>query len=29
MDDNESHNHQEQPSVEMFVTTAVKEGELL
>ena len=29
MDDDECHNHQEQPSVEMFVTTAVKQGELL
>ena len=29
MDDDECHNHQEQPSVEMFVTIAVEEAELL
>jgi hypothetical protein len=29
MDDDEYHNHQEKPSVEMFATTAVKKGELL
>ena len=29
MDDDECHNHQKQPAVEMFVTTAMKENELL
>ena len=29
MDEDKYYNHQEQPSVEMFVTTAVKQGELL
>ena len=29
MDDDECGNYQEKPSVKMFVTTAVKEGELL
>ena len=29
MDDDERHNHQEQRAVEMFVTTAMKEGKLL
>jgi len=29
MDEGECHNHQEKPSVEMFVTTAAKQRELL
>ena len=28
MNEDECHNHQEKPSVEMFATTAVKQGEL-
>jgi len=29
MDEDQSHNHQEKPSVEMFVATAMKQSELL
>jgi len=29
MDEDECHNHQEQPAVEMFVAASMKKGELL